>query len=79
LSFVKRAAGVAAAMCLAVSAGAASAENITFVTFSGYCPPDLFAEFEKATGIGNSEPVAGLRWLVPRHIPPAGAGASHID
>ncbi|MGX5831818.1 polyamine ABC transporter substrate-binding protein [Mesorhizobium sp. 43Arga] len=49
--FLRQAAPLATALLLMGSAVHAQAEDLTFVTFSGYYPPDLFAEFEKATGI----------------------------
>jgi spermidine/putrescine transport system substrate-binding protein len=51
MKVVKGAALIAISMIAAATVLEAKAEEITFVTFSGYYPPDLFKEFEKATGI----------------------------
>lgn len=52
LKFLRQTVPIAAALLIAGSTiHTQAAENLTFVTFSGYYPPDLLTEFEKATGI----------------------------
>ncbi|WP_413875614.1 spermidine/putrescine ABC transporter substrate-binding protein [Albidovulum sp.] len=60
---------------LLLSTGLAHAEDITFVTFSGYYPPQLFDEFEKATGIHvNLVEVATNEETMGRMVASNGAG-----